>query len=45
MTYLSEIENALRFFDGCASLKEINEYIEKQNKLPYIKTNEIGGQE
>ena len=45
MTYISQIKNALRAFDRCASLKEINEYIEKQNKLSCIKTNEIGGQE
>lgn len=38
-TYLSEIIVALKSFDGIASLRDINNYIEKRNVLPYIKTN------
>lgn len=40
ITYLSEIKKALEALDGCGSLKEINDYIESQNILPSIKTNQ-----
>ena len=39
ITYLSEIIEALNHYNGIATLKEINEYILKSNKLPSIKTN------
>lgn len=39
VTYLSEIVSALEYYDGMASLKEINDYIEKRNILPNIHTN------
>lgn len=39
VTYLSEIISALKHYDGMASLKEINSYIEKKNILPSIHTN------
>lgn len=39
VTYLSEIISALKYYDGMASLKEINIYIEKNDVLPYIHTN------
>lgn len=37
-TYLSEIILALEYYDGMASLKEINDYIE-EDILPSIHTN------
>ena len=40
ITYLSEIINALEHLNGCGSLQEIYEYIEKNKMLPAIKTNE-----
>lgn len=39
ITYLSEIINALEQLNGCGSLQEINEYIEKSDTLPAIHTN------
>lgn len=39
VTYLSEIISALEYYDGMASLKEINEYVEKKNVLPSIHSN------
>lgn len=39
ITYLSEIISALEYYDGMASLKEINEYIERKDILPNIHTN------
>lgn len=39
VTYLSEIISALKYYDGMASLKEINRYIEINDKLPSIHTN------
>lgn len=38
-TYLSEIIIALSNLGGCASLKEINNYVEERNVLPSIRTN------
>ena len=39
ITYLSEIIYALEQLNGCGSLQEINEFIEKRNLLPAIHTN------
>lgn len=39
VTYLSEIISALKYYDGMASLKEINRYIEMNDKLPSVRTN------
>lgn len=39
ITYLSEIIKALKSLGGCASLKEINDYIEEEKNLPAVKTN------
>ncbi|MCM1334563.1 MAG: HNH endonuclease [Bacteroides sp.] len=39
VTYVSEIINALNQLDGAASLKEINEAIERNSVLPSILTN------
>lgn len=39
ITYLSEIINALNFYEGEASLKEINEFIKNRDVLPYIHSN------
>lgn len=40
VTYLSEIVEALKYYNGMASLKEINKYIENKGKLPSIYNNE-----
>ncbi len=39
ITYLSEIILALKYYNGMASLKEINQFIESRNVLPYLQTN------
>ncbi len=42
ITYLSEIIFALKYYNGMAWLKEINQFIESRNVLPYLQTNPIG---
>lgn len=39
LSYLSEIQLALKELGGEARLGEINDFIERRGQLPYLKTN------